>query len=234
MCRKFRLAKDDGFVVVGYNLFNGESRREGPRRCFTSQRIIRTFGIAISGFVFSHEYTGLHGDGWGWGWNGGGLLLKNTFKDSINFRIMQRRVSSGIDGSRSGAVLAFRDGRQVSRSVEARHCRRQRVRRCCRSGRCCCCRTCVQEVVVISEEIVGILDILKREPNCFIEINDKRIYISNLESIHQTLISSFFRFSLISLAILKYRQYFCMLQTLNHNNKKWKKSSFYKEKSLVW
>ncbi len=36
----------------------------------------------------------------------------------------------------------------------------------------------------------------------------------------------FFRFLLLSLAILKYRQYFLMLQTLKLNNKKWKKSSF--------
>jgi hypothetical protein len=50
---------------------------------------------------------------------------------------------------------------------------------------------------------------------------------------YQILISSFFWFSLLSLAILKYRQYFCMLQTLKLNNKKWKKSLFYEEKSLV-
>ncbi len=48
-----------------------------------------------------------------------------------------------------------------------------------------------------------------------------------------TLISSFFQFFLLSLAILKHRQYFCMLQTLKLNNKKWKKSLFYEEKSLV-
>jgi hypothetical protein len=47
------------------------------------------------------------------------------------------------------------------------------------------------------------------------------------------LISSFFQFSFLSLAISKYRQYFLMLQTLKLNNKKWKKSSFYEEKSLV-
>jgi hypothetical protein len=50
---------------------------------------------------------------------------------------------------------------------------------------------------------------------------------------YQTLISSFFQFLLLSLAISKYRQYFLMLQTLKLNNKKWKKSLFYKEKSLV-
>ncbi len=47
---------------------------------------------------------------------------------------------------------------------------------------------------------------------------------------YQTLISSFFRYSLLSLAILKYRT---MLQTLKLNNKKRKKSLFYVEKSLV-
>ncbi len=40
---------------------------------------------------------------------------------------------------------------------------------------------------------------------------------------YQTLISSFFQFLLLSLAILKYRQYFCMLQTLKLNNKKTEK-----------
>jgi hypothetical protein len=49
----------------------------------------------------------------------------------------------------------------------------------------------------------------------------------------QTLISSFFPLLLLSLAILKYRQYFLMLQTVKLNNEKWKKSSFYEEKSLV-
>ncbi len=45
----------------------------------------------------------------------------------------------------------------------------------------------------------------------------------------------FLRFSyfLLSLAILKYRHYFCVLQTLKLKNKKRKKSLFYKEKSLV-
>ncbi len=33
----------------------------------------------------------------------------------------------------------------------------------------------------------------------------------------------FFRFSLLSLAILKYKPYFLLLQTLKLNNKKWKK-----------
>jgi hypothetical protein len=37
----------------------------------------------------------------------------------------------------------------------------------------------------------------------------------------------------LSLAILKHRQYFDMLQTLKLNNKKQKKSLFYVEKSLV-
>jgi hypothetical protein len=40
-------------------------------------------------------------------------------------------------------------------------------------------------------------------------------------------------FSPLSLVILKYRQYFLILQTLKLNNRKQKKSSFYKEKSLV-
>jgi hypothetical protein len=47
------------------------------------------------------------------------------------------------------------------------------------------------------------------------------------------MISSLFRFLLLSLAILKYRQYFLMLQALRLNNEKWKKSLFYEEKSLV-
>jgi hypothetical protein len=50
---------------------------------------------------------------------------------------------------------------------------------------------------------------------------------------YQTLISSFFKFSLLSFAILKYRQYFLMLQTLKLNNKKEKNSLFYEEKCLV-
>jgi hypothetical protein len=40
---------------------------------------------------------------------------------------------------------------------------------------------------------------------------------------YQTLISSFFRFSLLSVAISKYRQYFLMQQILKLNNKKRKK-----------
>ncbi len=48
-----------------------------------------------------------------------------------------------------------------------------------------------------------------------------------------TLNSSFFWFSFLSLAFSKFRQYFLMLKTLNLNNKKRKKSSFYEEKSLV-
>ncbi len=42
---------------------------------------------------------------------------------------------------------------------------------------------------------------------------------------YQTLIFLFLWFLLLSLAILKYRQYFLMLQTLKLNNKKWKSSS---------
>ncbi len=45
--------------------------------------------------------------------------------------------------------------------------------------------------------------------------------------------SSFFQFLLLSLGILKYRQYCLMLQTVKLNNKNRKKSFFYKEKSLV-
>ncbi len=44
------------------------------------------------------------------------------------------------------------------------------------------------------------------------------------------MISSIFWFLLLSLAILKYRQYFLMLQTLKLKNKKPKKSSFYEKK----
>ena len=90
MCGKLWLAKDDGLVVVGDDLFNGESRSESPRRRLTSQRIVRTFRVAISGIVLPHENPGLHGDGRGRGWNGGRLLRKNTFEDSINFWVMQR------------------------------------------------------------------------------------------------------------------------------------------------
>jgi hypothetical protein len=49
----------------------------------------------------------------------------------------------------------------------------------------------------------------------------------------KALISLFFQFLFLSLAILKYRQYFLKLQTLKFNNEKWKKSLFYEEKSLV-
>jgi hypothetical protein len=61
----------------------------------------------------------------------------------------------------------------------------------------------------------------------------KRAKFGSKSQSYQTLISSFFRFSLLSLAILKYRQYFLMQQTLKLNNKKKEKSSFYEEKSLV-
>ncbi len=49
---------------------------------------------------------------------------------------------------------------------------------------------------------------------------------------YQTLISLFFRFSLLSLSILKNRQYFLVLQTIKLNNKKRKKIHFTKKK--VW
>jgi hypothetical protein len=47
------------------------------------------------------------------------------------------------------------------------------------------------------------------------------------------LISSFFQFLLLSLAIFKYRKNFLNQQTLKLNIKKQKKSSFFEEKSLV-
>jgi hypothetical protein len=50
---------------------------------------------------------------------------------------------------------------------------------------------------------------------------------------YQTLFSLFFQFLLLSLAILKNKQYFLMLPTLKLNNKKQKKPTFYEEKSLV-
>ncbi len=40
---------------------------------------------------------------------------------------------------------------------------------------------------------------------------------------YQPLIFSFLKFLFLSLAILKYRQHFLMLQTLKLNNEKWKK-----------
>jgi hypothetical protein len=46
---------------------------------------------------------------------------------------------------------------------------------------------------------------------------------------YQFFISSFFWFSLLSLAILKYMQYFFMLQTLKLNNKKQKKIVLWKK-----
>jgi hypothetical protein len=59
------------------------------------------------------------------------------------------------------------------------------------------------------------------------------VYLFFRSQSHQTLISSFFLFLLLSLAISKYRQYFLMLQTLKLNNKKGKKYSFCEEKCLV-
>jgi hypothetical protein len=64
----------------------------------------------------------------------------------------------------------------------------------------------------------------------FILVNDCTMYESQS---YQTMISSIFEFLLLSLAILKYRQYFLMLQTLKLSIQKQKKSLFYKEKSLV-
>ncbi len=46
---------------------------------------------------------------------------------------------------------------------------------------------------------------------------------------YQSLISSFLQFTLLSFAILKHRQYFLMLQTLNLNNK-----NLHLTKKKVW
>ncbi len=64
-------------------------------------------------------------------------------------------------------------------------------------------------------------------------VRSSNIFFLSLSQSYQTLISSFFGCTLVSLAISNYRQYFLMLQTLKLNNKKRKKSLFYKEKSLV-
>ncbi len=64
----------------------------------------------------------------------------------------------------------------------------------------------------------------------FVSLSDKTR--NSRSQSYKTLISSFFRFSLLSLAISKYRQYFLMLQTLKLNNKQQKKSSFYEEKKF--
>jgi hypothetical protein len=58
-------------------------------------------------------------------------------------------------------------------------------------------------------------------------------YIMTKSQSYQTLIYSFFWFSILGLAVSKYKQYFLILQTLTLNNEKWKKYSFYEEKSLV-
>jgi hypothetical protein len=70
-------------------------------------------------------------------------------------------------------------------------------------------------------------------PNFMLKLRLVIIWQHTRSQSYQTLISSFFQFLLLSLAISKYRQYFLMLQTLKLNNEKWKKSSFYEEKSLV-
>ncbi len=57
--------------------------------------------------------------------------------------------------------------------------------------------------------------------------------VDNWSQSYQIFISLFFGFLLLSSAILKYRQYFLILQTLKLTNKKQKKSLFYQEKSLV-
>jgi hypothetical protein len=50
---------------------------------------------------------------------------------------------------------------------------------------------------------------------------------------YQTLISSFFRFLLLSLSVCSTRKYCLYIEMAKHKSKKWKKSSFYNEKSLV-
>ncbi len=50
---------------------------------------------------------------------------------------------------------------------------------------------------------------------------------------YQTLISSFFRFLLLSLSVCSIEKYCLYIKMAKLNSKKRKKSSFYKEKSLV-
>ncbi len=45
---------------------------------------------------------------------------------------------------------------------------------------------------------------------------------------------SFFRFMLLSLSVCRTGKYCLYIKMAKRNSKKWKKSSFYKEKSLVW
>ncbi len=58
-------------------------------------------------------------------------------------------------------------------------------------------------------------------------------YIMTRIQSYQTMIYLFFWFSLLGLAISKYKQYFLILQTLKLYIEKRKKYSFYEEKSLV-
>ncbi len=50
---------------------------------------------------------------------------------------------------------------------------------------------------------------------------------------YQTLISSLFRFLLLSLSVCSISKYCLYFKTAKLNSKKWKNSSFYEEKSLV-
>jgi hypothetical protein len=70
---------------------------------------------------------------------------------------------------------------------------------------------------------------------CFIvlgKINLPIILLPRSQS-YQTLISSFFRFSLLSLSVCRIRKYCLCFEMAKLSREKWKKSSFYKEKSLV-
>ncbi len=50
---------------------------------------------------------------------------------------------------------------------------------------------------------------------------------------YKNLISSFFKFSLLSLSVCRTGKYCLYIKMAKHYSKKWKKSSFYEEKSLV-
>ncbi len=68
-------------------------------------------------------------------------------------------------------------------------------------------------------------------------VKSKKIFSSLISALQESILPNFdfifFSYLLLSLAILKYRQYLLMLEKLKLNNKKQKKSLFYKEKSLV-
>jgi hypothetical protein len=95
-------------------------------------------------------------------------------------------------------------------------------------------RVCAIKILAFFKEpiiciVPFISEFIMWKPNLIIFL----YYTYNIGQSYQTLISLFFWFLLLSLAISKYKQYFLMLQTLKLNNKKRKKSSFYEEKSLV-